>query len=221
MSLALFACSGRKSSATATPGAPSDAASDAADAADAGDGPSGSGHLHMTGDATIDHDFVVEQCAIAPPGDGILSGYHMNAKDGDSTIMNLAVVIKNYDKDRSYSPTDKSDEGQVAQAMSTGNMGPLSLVVAPPSSRIPFGVMLKPTSTLVVTTTANGSKGEAKFTDMEAPLSFDDINLNSKDKPHAKRVSGLVTWTCGHVEHLDPTMNKAVNGMMDKLMPSR
>ena len=163
----------------------------------------------------------MDGCQIAPPGDGLLSGYHMNAKDGDSTVMNLAVVIKNYDKDGPYSPADKSAEAQVGQAMSTGNMGLLTLMVAQKGSPMPLAVMLQPTSTLVVTTADNGAKGGVVFTDMESPVTFSDIDLNSNEKPHGKRVSGSISWTCGHVDHLNAEMNNAVNGMMNKLMPKR
>jgi hypothetical protein len=93
--------------------------------------------------------------------------------------------------------------------------------MAQKGSPMPVGIMLKPESKLVATISGNGSKGEIKFTDMESPLSFEDINLNSKEKPHGKRVSGSVTWTCGHVERLNAEMDKMVNGMMKKLVPAR
>jgi hypothetical protein len=205
----VLACTGRKSSAATadTAAAPSESA----------DG-TGTGHLHLTGDVTVDHDFVVDMCQIAPPGPGLLSGYHMNSKDGDSTLLNLAIVVKDYDKDGPYSPADKSEEGQVNQAMATGNMGLMSLMVAQPNSPMPLAVMLKPTSTLVVTISGNGAKGEAEFKDMESPVSFEDINLKSSEKPHGKRMSGSLSWTCGHIDRLDPTMNKVVNGMFNGLM---
>lgn len=217
VALTLAAC-GRKA-AESSDG--SSGRSEASNETEAGDGAKGSGHLHLTGDIVIDRDFAVDGCQIGPPGEGLLSGYHMNAEDGDSSISLLAIVIKNYDKDGPYSPADKTLEAQVGQAMATGNMGMLSLVVLPPGGQIPIGPMLKPTSTLVVTTSANGSKGEAKFTDMESPPSFSDINLKSGEAPHGKRMSGSVAWSCGHVERLDPTMDKAVNGMMNKLMPPK
>jgi hypothetical protein len=209
---AVFACTGRSSSA-ATAGS-ADAASETAEGI-------GTGHLHLTGDVTVDHDFAVDMCQIAPPGAGLLSGYHMGAKDGDSTIVNLGVVVKNYDKDGPYSPADKSEEAQVNQAMASGDMGLLSLMVVPPTSPIPLAVMLKPTSTLVVTISGKGAKGEAEFKDMESPPSFEDIDLKSGEKPHGKKVSGTVTWSCGHIDRLDPTMNKVVDGMFNGLMKTR
>ena len=166
----------------------------------------------------MDHDFAVDMCQIAPPGAGLLSGYHMGAKDGDSTIVNLGVVVKNYDKDGPYSPADKSEEAQVNQAMASGDMGLLSLMVVRPNSPMPLAVMLKPASTLIVTISGHGTKGEVEFKDMESPPSFEDIDLKSGEKPHGKKVSGTVTWSCGHIDRLDPTMNKVVDGMFNGLM---
>ncbi|MFI5242079.1 MAG: hypothetical protein ACHQRL_03645 [Gemmatimonadales bacterium] len=205
---ALLACTGRSSSAATV-----DSAAAPSESAEG----SGTGHLHLTGDVTVDHDFAVDACQIAPPGAGLLSGYHMNSKDGDSTIVSLAVVVKDYDKDGPYSPADKSEEGQLNRAMATGDMGIMQLMVARPNSPMPLAVMLKPTSTFVVTISGRGAKGDAEFKDMESPLSFEDIDLKSGEKPHGKKVSGTVTWSCGHIDRLDPTMNKAVNSMFDGL----
>jgi hypothetical protein len=205
----VFACTGRTSSA-----ATADSGAGASESAEG----TGTGHLHITGDVTMDHDFAVDMCQIAPPGAGLLSGYHMGAKDGDSTIVNLGVVVKNYDKDGPYSPADKSEEAQVNQAMATGDMGLLSLMVVRPNSPMPLAVMLKPTSTLIVTISGHGTKGEVEFKDMESPPSFEDIDLKSGEKPHGKKVSGTVTWSCGHIDRLDPTMNKVVDGMFNGLM---
>lgn len=206
---AALACTGRSSSAATV---------DSASAPSESEEGSGTGHLHLTGDVTMDHDFAVDMCQIAPPGAGLLSGYHMGAKDGDSTIVNLGVVVKNYDKDGPYSPADKSEEAQVNQAMATGDMGLLSLMVVRPNSPMPLAVMLKPTSTLIVTISGHGTKGEVEFKDMESPPSFEDIDLKSGEKPHGKKVSGTVTWSCGHIDRLDPTMNKVVDGMFNGLM---
>ena len=171
----------------------------------------------MTGDVTMDRDFVVEACQIAPPGDGLLSGYHMNAKDGDPAIPMLAIVLKDYAKDGVFSPADKSAEGQVNAGMSTGVMGPLTLIVTKPNSPMPVGVMMKPESTLEITISQNGQKGVAAFSKMESPPSFEDIDLKSNAPPHGKVLSGEITWTCGKIDQIDPQMNKAVNGMFDGL----
>ena len=214
--LSAAACTGRHSSAK-----PTNTSAERSDGSDDSDDATGTGHLHVTGDLTVDHDFVVEACQIAPPGDGLLAGYHMNAKDGDSTIDNLTVVVKKYDKDGPYSPTYDNAGAQAGEVMATGSMDFMTLIMAQKDSPMPVGIMLKPESKLVATISANGSKGEIKFTDMESPWSFEDMNVSSKEKPHGKRVSGSVTWTCGHVERLNADMNKMVNGMMKKLAPAQ
>ena len=208
-----LACSGQKSSGTTT-----DSAAGVAASSEEG---TGSGHLRLTGGLTLDRDFLVDGCQIAPPGAGLLSGYHMTAKDGDSTITMLSVVLKNYDKDGPYSPADKSAEAQVGEAMSTGVMGPLSLIVAPPNSPMPVGLMLKPASKLVINISGNGAKGDAQFSDLESPIGLADIDPQSTAPPHGKIVSGSVSWTCGKVDRLDAQMNDAVNGMFNKLVPKR
>ena len=212
--ISVAACNAGKSSTNA-----STTTSSRADGSEDSGDRRGSGHLHVTGDLTVDHDFVVDACQIAPPGDGLLAGYHMNAKDGDSTIDNLTVVVKKYDKDGPYSPSYDNAGAQAGEVMATGSMDFMTLIVAQKDSPMPIGIMLKPESKLIATISGNGSKGEVKFTDMESPLSFEDINVNSKEKPHGKRVSGSVTWTCGHIERLNADMSKMVNGMMKKLMP--
>jgi hypothetical protein len=214
--LSAAACTGRKSSAE-----PANSSAERSNGSDDSDDATGTGHLHVTGDLTVDHDFVVDACQIAPPGDGLLAGYHMNAKDGDSTIDNLTVVVKKYDKDGPYSPAYDNAGAQAGEVMATGSMDFMTLIMAQKDSPMPVGIMLKPESKLVATISGNGSKGEIEFTDMESPLSFEDINVNSKEKPHGKRVSGSVTWTCGHVERLNANMNKMVNGMMKKLVPAQ
>jgi hypothetical protein len=215
----LAACSARKS----TTGEPRSAAeaSSGSDESDSAPTGSGTGHLRVTGDVTVDHDFIVDACQIAAPGNGLLSGYHMNAKDGDSTIVLLSVVVKAYDKDGPYSPPYNTSEAQAGEVMNTGSMDFLSLQIAHPPSPMPVAPMLEPESKLVVTISGKGLNGEAKFTDMESPVSFEDINLNSKEKPHGKRVSGSITWSCGKIERVDAQMDAVVNGMMKKLMPAK
>lgn len=176
------------------------------------------GHVHLTGDFSLEHDFVVDACVIGPAGDGLLSGYHMTAKDGDKSIDLLSIVVKNYAQDGSYAPADKTDEGQVASAMQSGVMGPLTLMVSQGDNPIPLSVMLKPGSKMSIKISDNGATGDAEFTDMETPITMADINPNSHAEPHGKKISGSVTWSCGKVEHIDPKMNDAVNGAFKKLI---
>lgn len=218
VALTLGACERKAAAGTDT----SSGAPEASNNTDADEGSnSGSGHLHLTGDVTLDHDFAIDGCQIAPPGDGLLSGYHMNAKDGDGTIVMLSVVIKKYDKDGPYSPTFHTAEEQVGETMATGSQDFLSVMVATPNSTQPLALAWKPASKLVVTTSGNGSKGEATFTDMGTPLSVADVDMKTGTMSPGKKLSGTVTWTCGKIDRIDPTMDKAVNGMMKKLMPSK
>jgi len=178
---------------------------------------SATGHVHLTGDITFDHDFAVDGCVIGPAGDGLLDGYHMNAKDGDKSIDLLSVVVKNYDKDGSYAPADKTDAGQVSSAMTSGVMGPVTLMIAQGDNPAPLAVMLKPDSTLNIEISGNGSKGDAEFTDMGTPMTMADMDPSGKSQGHGKKISGSITWTCGKVDHLDPKMNDAVNGAFKNL----
>jgi hypothetical protein len=216
--VSLSACSPKKSAAGEAGTVQADEQSDESGSAEHG---SGTGHLHVTGDVTVDHDFLVDACTIAPPGDGLLAGYHMNAKDGDSTIILLSVVVKAYDKDGPYSPTAHTAEAQVAEQMSVGSSDFMTLMIAQKSSPMPVAIMLKPESKVLTTIADNGVSGKVEFTDMESPLSFADIDMKSKEKPHGKRASGSITWSCGKVERINAKMDAAVNGMMQKLMPAR
>lgn len=214
----VVACTARKSAAGE---AGTSQASDQSDESGSSEHGTGTGHVHVTGDLTVDHDFVVDACTIGPAGGGLLAGYHMNAKDGDSTLDALAIVVKAYDKDGSYSPTYHTAEAQASEVMASGSMDFMTLILAQPSSPMPVGIMLKPESKLVATISGNGAKGKLDFTDMESPISFEDIDLKSKEKPHGKRVSGSISWSCGKVERINAQMDAAVNGMMNKLMPPK
>jgi hypothetical protein len=212
----VVACTAKKASADLASSSPDQAN----DASSSGEG-TGSGHLHITGDVTVDYDFAVDACQISPPGDGLLAGYRMQAKEGDGAILLLTVAVKSYDKDGPYSPTANSAIGQAAEVINTGSQDFLTLMVKDAKSPVPIAVGLKPESKLVTTISGNGAKGEVTFTDMEAPPSFDDIKATGSGPPHGKRMSGSIAWTCGHIERLNPEMNAAVNGMMKKMMPAR
>ncbi len=184
-----------------------------AHAADSGDASGGaaSAHVRLAGDVTMDRDVAVDMCAVAPPGDGLLSGYQMAAKTDDSIAL-LQVRIKDFSKDGSYGVADKTQEGQVAQMMATGSGGPLTLMVMSADSKVPVALMVKPQSKLDITISENGTKGDAEFTDLEAP------NISEPTAAHGKIVSGSVTWSCAKVERLNSKMNDAVNGMFKSLI---
>jgi hypothetical protein len=178
------------------------------------------GHLHLTGAVTLEHDFAVDGCVIGPAGDGLLDGYHMNAKDGDKAVDILSVVVKDYVKDGSYAPADKSAGGQVNAAMTSGVMGPVTLMITQADSPAPLAVMLKPDSTMNIQISDNGAKGDAEFTDMGTPPTMADMDPNGPSKGQGKKISGSITWSCGTVDHIDPKMNDAVNGAFKKIMPT-
>ncbi len=222
LALAFAGCSAhaaQTASSDGTKAADSTAAAAGTDTASAAapDAPAGplGGHLHLTGDVTLDRDFAVDQCVISPAGDGLLSGYVMGNKEDDALKM-VRVTVKNYDKDGTYSPTDKTAEGQVAQAMTTGTMGPLTLMMVQPDSPVPLAFMLKPNSKLTIAISGDGAKGDAEFSDMWSPIPG-EIADPSNPKSGGKTVSGSLTWTC-KVERLNAKMNDAVNGMFKSII---
>jgi hypothetical protein len=181
---------------------------------------SGAGHLHLTGDVTKDADFAIDGCQIGKPGEGLLDGYRMHAENGDSSIIMLSVLLRDYVKDGPYN-ADTSASSQLKEGMSSGSSGPLSLMIAEADATAPLAFGLTSGSSLVITISDDGAKGKAELVNMESQLGMAEmLAARTKGKPHGKIVSGSVTWSCGHVDHLNDTMNKAVDGMMNKLMPN-
>ena len=213
--LALLACSPHSSDAKADNAKVAKAERHGGDDSESA---AGSGHLHLTGDLTADADFAVDGCQVGKPGDGLLDGYHMSAAEGAKGIIQLAVVQKDYAKDGPYT-ADTSSASQVKSAMNTGIFSPLSLMLTGEDPTAPLAFLLTPASSLVITYSDGGAKGEAKIVDMESMVMMHDM-IASQGKAHGKKVSGSVTWSCGHVDRLNGEMNKAVDGMMDKLMPN-
>ena len=180
----------------------------------------GTGHVSITGDFALEKDFIVDMCQVAPPGDGLLAGYHMGIKDQGPPLALLSVALKDYTKDGRYEQPQMTREAAVGQAMRTGSMGPLTLMVMSDATT-PLGFGAVPGSTLVFTISNDGAKGTAEFTNVESQISVADIHQNSNEPPHGKKVSGSVSWTCGTVDRIDPHMNDAVNGMFKKLIPPK
>ncbi len=206
--------------ATTAPAADGTTTAVAADSPDTSDDKTGTGHVSITGQYSLEKDFTVTGCQAAPPGDGLLSGYHMMVKDGDMPLALLSIALKNYDKDGTYEIASTTREAAVGQAMTSGIMGPLTLMVMrDATSPLAFGQI--PESKLTITVSDNGAKGHAEFTDLESTPSMADIDLKSNAPPHGKRVSGSVTWTCGKVDRINAKMNTAVNGMFNKLIPPK
>lgn len=217
-------CAGRQAAASTsgTTAATGDVATTAPAADPAADSSSedksGTGHVSLTGQYPLEHDFTVEACSVAPAGDGLLSGYHMSSKDGDASIGMIAVTLKEYAKDGPYEQTLTSREAAVGRAMTTGVMGPLTMMFVHDGTP-PVAFVQMPASKLTITVSNDGAKGIAEFTDLESMPTAEDIDPRSSAPPHGKRASGSVTWTCGTVGHINPTMNNAVNGAFNKLIP--
>lgn len=224
-STSMWGCSAHKDAADTATAADAATASTAG-AAQASDAPSSgsdsaTGHVHLTGAVTFDHDFSVDGCTVGPAGDGLLNGYHMNSKDNGPPIALLSVVVKDYAQDGSYEPAGKSAEAQVASTMNTGVAGPLTLMITQGEGQSPLTIGLKPESKMTIKIGDSGAKGDAQFTDMETRVTIADINASGKMPTHGKKVSGSVTWSCGKVDHINAKMNNAVNGMFKKLIPPK
>ncbi len=221
-------CAHHEQTATSTEAITSDQSATSADAspADASASDSGAtgaaaGHIRLAGDFALDRDFVVEQCAVSPPGDGLLAGYQMHAKDGDGTIQLLSVKLADYSKDGTYSPAVKSQAGAVAGAVTNGAMGPLTLQLERPNSHVPLSIQQMKSSKLDITIT--GTKGDAEFTNLESPALIEYMASGAKGTPppdgaHGTLVSGSITWDCGKIDHINGAMNGAINGMFKKLI---
>lgn len=206
--LVAFGCSGRESEK------PRERA--AASEADSADAP-GRGRIHLTGDATLDTDFTVEQCAIGPAGDGLLNGYHMNSKSGHGAIEMLSVVVKDYDRDGTFSPAGGAAKPPVTEKR--GLSGPLTMLVNRANSTVPLAVIPSPESKLTITIADSGASGTAEFADMTSPIAMEDIDIKSRGHAKGKTFAGSLSWRCPSVQHVDPAMNDAAKGMMKGLTP--
>jgi hypothetical protein len=180
----------------------------------------GAGHVSLTGQYSLEKDFVVTGCQVAPPGDGLLSGYHMMSKDDDTPIALLSVALKDYDKDGPYVQANTSREAAAGRAMTSGVMGPLTLMIMQDAAApLAFGQVAE--SKLTITVSDSGAAGNAEFTDLESQPSMADFDPKSGAMPKGKRVSGSVTWKCETVDRINAKMNDAVNGTFKKLIPPR
>jgi hypothetical protein len=177
----------------------------------------GRGHLQLTGDATVDTDFAVEQCSIGPAGEGLLNGYRMSAKASHGTLQMLSVAVKSYERDGSFSPP--TDTGKSTIVGKRGVSSPLSMTIDRENSTVPLPVITKPESRVTITIADSGSRGTAEFSDMTSPIAMEDVNL--KAPLHAKRKSfaGSLSWRCPNVEHLDSATADAAKGMLKGLTP--
>ena len=175
------------------------------------------GHLQLTGDATVDTDFAVEQCSIGPAGDGPLNGYHMSAKAGHGTLQLLSIAVKSYDHDGSYTPA--VDTGKVALTGKHGVSGPLSMMIGRENSTVPLPVITHPESHLTITISDSGARGTAEFSELTSPIAMEDIEIRRHPHTKEKTFAGSLTWRCGSVERVDTASTAAAKGMLKGLTP--
>jgi hypothetical protein len=177
----------------------------------------GRGHLQLSGDATVDTDFAVEQCSIGPAGEGLLNGYRMSAKASRGSLQMLSVAVKNYEQDGSFSPA--VDTGKSTIVGKRGVSGPLSMTIGRENSTVPIPVITKPESRITISISDSGTRGTMEFSEMTSPIAMEDVDI--KAPLHAKRKSfaGSLSWHCPGVEHLDSAAVDAAKGMLKGLTP--
>ncbi len=175
------------------------------------------GHVQLTGDATVDTDFAIEQCSIGPAGEGPLNGYRMIAKSGRGTLQLLSLAVASYDRDGSFTPA--VDSGKIAAIGKRGVSGPLSMIIGRENSTVPLSVITRPESHLTITISDSGSRGSAEFSGLTSPIAMEDIEL--RRHPHAKEktFAGSISWRCASVERVDAAATDAAKGML-KGLPS-
>ena len=206
--IAILGCTGRDTASTAerARAAEPDTASVA-----------GRGRIHLTGDATLDTDFTVQECAIGPAGEGLLSGYHMSSKSGHGALEMLSVVVKDYEKDGTFSPAGDSVKAPISGRH--GVSAPISMMVNRANSTVPLAVIPRPESKMTVTIADSGASGTAEFTDLTSPIAMEDIDIKSRGRAKGKTFAGSLSWRCASVQHVDAQTTDAAKGMMKGLTP--
>jgi len=207
--LIVVACTGRESAASGESAA-SVAGPDAQSSA-------GRGHLQLTGDATVDTDFAVEQCTIAPAGDGLLNGYHMSARASHGALQMLSVSVKSYTQDGSFSPP--TDTGRSTIAGKRHVSSPLTMSIGRENSTVPLPVITKPESRLTITISDSGARGSAEFSEMTSPIAMEDVDIKAPLHAKHKSFAGSLSWRCPSVEHIDSATASAAKGMLKGLTP--
>ncbi len=209
--LLVMACTGRESASSGE-----SAASVAGPVAQTG---AGRGHLQLSGDASVDTDFAVEQCTIGPAGEGLLNGYRMSARASHGTLQMLSVSVKDYEQDGSFTPAIDS-----ARSRSNGRQGvsnPLSMTIGRENSTVPIPVIAKPESRITITISDSGSRGTAEFSEMTSPVAMEDVDIKAPLHAKHKSFAGSLSWHCPSVEHLDSAAANAAKGMLKGLTPIR
>lgn len=206
--LVILGCTGRESASTGDSNRTANADSAVAP---------GHGRIHLTGDATLDTDFTVQECAIGPAGEGLLGGYHMSAKSGFGAIEMLSIVVKDYEKDGTFSPAGEAVKTPVAGKHVVS--APISMMVNRANSTVPLAVIPKPESKMTITIADSGATGTAEFTDLTSPIAMEDIDIKSRGRAKGKSFAGSLSWRCASVQRVDAKTSDAAKGMMKGLTP--
>ena len=177
----------------------------------------GRGHLQLTGDATVDTDFAVEQCSIGPAGDGLLNGYRMNAKAAHGTLQLLSLAVKSYEGDGTFSPP--VDTGKTTIVGKRSVSGPLTMTIGRANSTVPLAIITRPESRLTITISDSGSVGTAEFSEMTSPIAMEDVDIKAPLHAKPKTFAGSLTWHCASVERLDAATTNAAKSMTQGLTP--
>ena len=205
----LVACTGREASSSGE-----STASVSGPNAQAG---MGRGHVQLTGDATVDTDFAVEQCTIGPPGDGLLNGYHMNAKAAHGTLQLLTLAVKSYEGDGTFTPPVDTEKTSIVGKR--GVSGPLSMSIGRENTTVPLPVITKPESKLTITIADSGSRGTAEFSELTSPVAMEDVDIKAPLHAKRKTFAGSLSWRCASVERLDSATTNAAKAMTKGLSP--
>jgi hypothetical protein len=179
----------------------------------------GRGHLQLTGDASVDTDFAVEQCTIGPAGEGLLNGYRMSARASHGTLQMLSVAVKSYEQDGSFTPT--TDTAKSTRSGKQGVSSPVSMTIGRENSTVPISVIAKPESQITITIAESGSRGTAEFSDLTSPVAMEDVDIKAPLHAKRKNFAGSLSWRCSSVEHLDSATTNAAKGMLKGLTPIR
>lgn len=207
--LIVVACTGRDSASSGE--------SAAAVAGPQAQSSAGRGHLQLTGDATVDTDFAVEQCTIAPVGDGLLNGYHMSARASHGALQMLSVSVKSYAQDGSFSPPTDTGKSTITGMRHVSS--PLAMSIGRENSTVPLPVITKPESRLTITISDSGARGSAEFSDMTSPIAMEDVDIKAPLHAKHKSFAGSLSWRCPSVEHIDSATANAAKGMLKGLTP--
>jgi len=171
---------------------------------------SGHGHIVTTGSVVLEHDFKIAQCLISKPGRGLIGGYQMHAETPEIIV----VRESDYTKDGTYVVKAKSEEEQVPQAVNQPTAGALQLMISAGDKELK-PVTDTPQSTLEITISGDGAKGEAKFTKFQDQMAALMDPAASHSQKDFAPVSGTSTWSCAKVDRLGnaDAINSAVKDL--------